>query len=377
MTGYNFRQQPMSGIYVHIPFCHSKCFYCDFFSTAAKSDLDAYIDAVAREYNRRKEEIDPTRPSTIYIGGGTPSILSPQQIGRLFDILPTDSASEITIEVNPEDVTDEFAAFLSSSPVNRVSMGVQSLDDAVLRAIGRRHSAADSLRAVERLRNAGITNLSLDLIYGLPGQTCENWIDTLDRILALHPEHLSAYSLMLEPGTRLSAMVRSGKYEETPQEVSERMYAELCRKTTETGMNHYEISNFALEGYHSRHNSAYWDMTPYLGLGPGAHSFDGTCRRSNPTRIKEYICAEGFVAETETLTNDQMIDEYLMVRLRTSSGLSLDEFCRRFVAEATKSLMNRAASEISSGRLIHSDNTLRIPENHWLVSDSILINLFC
>lgn len=365
----------MSGLYIHIPFCHSKCHYCDFYSGPLACDHDRYIDALIRELYCRSGEIEMP-PRTIYIGGGTPSLLSAERLGRLFAALPAEAAEEFTIEVNPEDVTGEFAAFVASSPVNRVSMGVQSADDDILRRIGRRHSWADVVTAVSRLRDAGIANISLDLIFGLPGQTLEGWSRTVDAALTLCPQHLSAYCLMYEPGTRLSAMLRAGKIEETAPEVLERMYMILCEKTASAGFRHYEISNFALPGYESRHNSSYWNLTPYLGIGAAAHSFDGDVRRSNPADIQEYVSSDGPVFATEHLSNGERIDEYLLIRLRTAEGVDMADYERHFGAEEARRLLTAAEAHLAAGRLLLADGRLRIPERHWLITDSILVDLF-
>lgn len=365
----------MSGIYIHIPFCHGKCFYCDFFSTPTRSDHKKYVEALEREFASRRNEI-VMPPSTIYLGGGTPSILPPSLLQRIFDFLPLEKAEEITIEVNPEDVTESFAEFLSASPVNRVSMGVQSMNDTELKSIGRRHTAADTVRAIRLLRQAGINNLSLDLIFGLPGQTCESWLNSLEKTLTLQPEHLSAYSLMYEPGTRLWAMRQAGKIAEISDEESEAMYFSLCRATAEAGMLHYEISNFCRPGFHSLHNSSYWDLTPYLGLGTSAHSFDGETRRHNLSDIHGYIESTAPVCIKEETTEDERIDEYIMVRMRTSEGLDIEKFTSLFGKKNTETVLFRARPHISSGRLIKNGSMLQIPERFWLTSDSIIIDLF-
>lgn len=366
----------MSGIYIHIPYCHSKCYYCDFYSMPLRANHEEFIEALRREYERRRHEITPENPATIYIGGGTPSILPVRSLERILDWLPTDNAKEITIEVNPEDVTEGLAVFLDSSAINRVSMGVQSFDDNVLRKIGRRHTSKEALDSIDRLRNHGIANLSIDLIYGLPGQTIDSWKETLDIAKQIEPEHLSAYSLMLEPGTRLHAMTLTGKISEVAEDDAEEMYRLLCRMSNEMGMTHYEISNFAKPGMESKHNSSYWSLVPYLGLGPGAHSYDGKVRRFNPSNLKKYLETDKPLTETEQLTPQQMIDEYLLIRLRTSEGLSLAEFSGRFGEDETTKLLARAESEIKSGKLRIDRGRMMIEEDNWLVSDPILINLF-
>lgn len=255
-------------------------------------------------------------------------------------------------------------------------MGIQSMNDHELRYIGRHHSATDAVTAYNRLRDAGITNISLDLIYGLPQQTPESWNDSLEKTIDLHPNHLSAYSLMLEPGTRLWAKLQAGKFKETSQEISEEMYLRLCHIMKNHGFEHYEISNFSQPGYRSLHNSNYWNLTPYLGLGVAAHSFDGTTRRFNPTNLRKYIDSPSTVHETEHLTDTQKINEYLLIRLRTQEGIDLLDFSNRFGNVEAELLIQRAKPNIQEGMLTLSDGMMAIPESRWLVSDTILVNLF-
>lgn len=232
----------MAGLYVHVPFCHAKCLYCDFYSMPAHQHIEAWMKALLNEWNVRRHELkEPV--TTLYIGGGTPSNLPHNMLGELITTLKQPSMTEITVEVNPEDVTDQLATTLKKNGVNRVSMGVQSLADAELQAVGRRHSAQKAIEAVELLRKSGINNLSLDLIYGLPYQTIESWQQSVKGILELHPEHISAYSLSYEDGTRLTAQLKNGKITETPQEVSAEMYEILCRllKEEDTSITKFPI----------------------------------------------------------------------------------------------------------------------------------------
>lgn len=366
----------MAGIYIHLPYCHAKCAYCDFYSTPDTSTMAQLPAAIAREWQARSAELDGERVDTIYFGGGTPSMLQPAMLDSLLGIMPAEEASEITIEVNPEDVSEEFARWLAHSPFNRVSMGIQSLDDDELKAVGRRHTALQAIEAARRLRNAGIMNLSLDLIFGLPGQTLESWERSLRGVLDLRPTHLSAYSLMVEPGTRIYARMNTGKLTLPSQQLNAEMYRRLCTVSAGYGMEHYEISNFALPGHRSKHNSAYWNLTPYLGLGPSAHSFTQGIRSYNSKSVKDYI-ANPLARTVEHLNTNEHIDEYLLIRLRTLEGLDTKEFRKLFGAKETEQLLKRAAADIRSGRLEASDNYLRIPRQHWLVSDPIIIGLMC
>lgn len=365
----------MAGIYIHVPFCSSKCFYCDFYSGPARSeDLKGqFAEAIVSEMRRRANELtDPV--TTVYIGGGTPSQLSPRELDRIIAALPLADVTEFTIEVNPEDVDAGFATWLATSPVDRVSMGIQSFIPSELDAIGRRHTPGRALEAVRLIRDAGIRNLSLDLMYGLPGQTAESFARSVDMTLDLAPEHISAYALMLEPGTRLSAMIASGKLSEIPQEESDSMYRRLCDTLRRAGYDHYEISNFALPGRRSAHNSAYWNLTPYLGLGPAAHSYTGGLRRFNAPSVKRYLADSAASLTVESISESEAIDEYIMIRLRTSDGLDVADFRRRFGDDATARLQRKitaAACRLTSA----AENRVRIPEDLWLVSDPIIVDL--
>ena len=363
-----------TGLYVHIPFCRSKCGYCDFHSGPMLDLADAYLESLANEARHRVTQ----SVSTLYIGGGTPSSLSCRQLEKLFDILPEPvGAGECTIEVNPEDVNDQMAHFIAhSTPVNRVSMGVQSMVEAELSAAGRRHSPLTVVRACDTFRRHGITNLSLDLIYGLPTQTVESWRYSLDALLALSPDHLSAYMLSYEPRTRFTAMRDAGKLKEASEETLVEMYHSLLDRTRAAGMEHYEISNFALTGRRAIHNSSYWNGSDYIGLGTGAHSFIQGVRGYNPPGIRAYIRQKGlqfYVEESETDCN--RFNDVVITRLRTSDGLSVDHLRRQFGDSMTDQLLRDARPHLDAGRISLSAGVMRIPEESWLVSDAILVDL--
>ncbi|WP_303323166.1 radical SAM family heme chaperone HemW [uncultured Duncaniella sp.] len=268
-------------LYIHVPFCHSKCAYCDFYSTHRKEWMEAYTDALINEWRVRSETFDEGI-DTLYFGGGTPSSLPTALLKRIIDALGLDTRllREATIEANPEDVSPEWVRFIvNETPLRRVSMGIQSFDDSELHTVGRRHTAARAIEATEILRAEGIANISCDLIYGLPGQDMKSWKRSLSTLTGLRPEHISAYLLSYEPGTRLFAMLDKGKIEETPDEVVEAMYAHLCEVTAKEGYRHYEISNFALPGKEAIHNSSYWDGSPYIGLGRPIHAISKNISR--------------------------------------------------------------------------------------------------
>jgi oxygen-independent coproporphyrinogen-3 oxidase len=350
----------MAGLYLHIPYCRSKCAYCDFYSGPfGKPSAEEYVAAMRNEYAvRRLSEMGPDEFATIYVGGGTPSSISPQLLEPFLRHRRDDA--EITIEANPDDVDTEWVEQIAALGFNRVSMGVQSLVDSELQAVGRRHSADQALRAIDTLRSRGIENISCDLIYGLPGQTIESWRYSLQRLLAEGLPHLSAYLLSYEPGTRLYAALTTGRLQEASEEMVQEMYAILCQEATAAGFQHYEISNFALPGLHSRHNSAYWDFTPYLGLGPGAHSFDGKVRRFNPPNIKQYVAASGLTTETEELSADERHNDIVITALRTARGISPDDLSIVELEEAKRTLQPTAG-----GRY-------RIAEEQWLLSNLLM-----
>lgn len=363
----------MAGVYIHVPFCHSKCAYCDFYSVMKLADAGAYAQAVGREYEARRHELGPEPVRTLYLGGGTPSILPPELIAKAVEPVPKSELREFTIEVNPEDVSADKAAAWRSIGVNRVSMGVQSLVDAELRAVGRRHSAAQAVQAVRTLQDAGFSNISLDLIYGLPGQSVESFEYSLREVLALGPQHLSAYLLSYEPGTALTRRLERGLITETDEATAVGMYDALCRTAAAAGFEHYEISNFAIPGARALHNSSYWNLTPYLGLGPAAHSLDCRgVRRYHSPNITEYLAAPAATTVDEESETDRLND-LLIISLRTAAGLDLGLIPVRYRSR----LLEAAIPFLKSGELVISQTPthpghLRIPEPHWLRSDTLL-----
>lgn len=371
--------QSVGGLYIHVPFCHSRCYYCDFFSSAdAPGELkERYLHRVMEEIDSRAPQGLDTPFNTIYIGGGTPSSLPLPLLGRLIDSLNTTACREFTIEVNPEDVNEQLCKLLTSIPHRRVSIGVQSLVDGELQGVGRRHSAATAINASRLLRSHGIDNISLDLIYGLPGQTLSSFDTSLKGVIDLQPTHLSAYLLSYEPHSRLTLMRDRGSVTEATAEEACRYYDHLCKVTAQAGYEHYEISNFALPGYYSRHNSSYWDGSPYLGVGPGAHSYDGFRRSFNTPMLKRYL--DGGYTATLTPDDDNnpqsALNDMIITALRTARGLSLTSVAERYGTSAVDRLIKDASAAIVAGTLIHDGDRLVIPECHWLITDSILIQL--
>ena len=363
----------MAGIYVHVPFCHAKCAYCDFYSLANTRFMRAYTDAVIAEWNSRKSEIGEDSVRTLYFGGGTPSILKPEDFQRIATVFPTEHLEEFTIEVNPEDVNPDRVLAWKAVGVNRVSMGVQSLVDEELKFVGRRHSSVEALEAIDCLRAGGICNISCDLIYGLPMQTLDSWVLSLDTLLDKNIQHLSAYCLSYEPGTRLTMKRDRGEIMEADEELIADMYGMLCEKAAQKDFSHCEISNFALPGFHSRHNSSYWNSTPYLGLGPGAHSLgaDGV-RRYVPSDIKAYVAHPAEAAVVDEEDEIDRFNDLILISLRTAHGMALDAVPSEYLPQ----LVTSAKPHITAGRLTEVDGRLIIPEEQWLISDMVIRDLF-
>jgi oxygen-independent coproporphyrinogen-3 oxidase len=374
----------MAGIYVHIPFCASRCSYCDFFSTLRLEESGLrYVEALIAEARLRRGELHGEQVKTLYLGGGTPSQLPVTLISQfvvgLREIFSLDTVEEFTVEANPDDVTREWCEGMVSLGVNRVSMGVQSFEDSILRLIGRRHTAQQAMEAVGRLRTAGISNVSIDLIFGLPGQTLASWTESVQQAIALKPHHISAYGLTYEEGTRLWHQRERGKVIEVPEEQCLEMYRILVNLLEDAGYEHYEISNFALPGYHSRHNSSYWNDTPYLGLGAAAHSYDGQIRRSNPSNLNAYIdkVLSGEVAfQEEKMTRWERYDEGVMLGLRTSQGVDTNKLRNDFGDKALRHFTREAARHMASGYLYKTeDGRYVLTRDGIMLSDSIIRDL--
>jgi len=366
------------GIYIHIPFCQSRCIYCDFYSTTFGAEWKPqYVSALLREMEMRSDELHNTPVSSLYLGGGTPSQLPVELLQKVFngiaDHFSLTSDAEVTIEVNPDDVTPEFLLALRDTPVNRISMGVQTFDDGLLQFLHRRHNAREALDAVDLLRRFGYQNISIDLIYGLPGQTMKMWQDDLKQTLLLGLPHLSCYSLQFEEGTGLMKALQTGQIRETDEELSLAMYEYLMDATSAAGMQHYEISNFCFPGMHSRHNSSYWNQLPYLGFGPSAHSYDGNrVRRWNLSDLKAYVRAIDIVPhEQETLSDNELYDELILTRLRTREGLPLTLLSK----ERMNYCIELAKPHLDSGKMEIKDNCLRLTRSGIFVSDDLMSDL--
>ncbi len=388
-----------AGIYVHIPYCARRCLYCDFYTEGViRADWPAYVSALLAELRQRLDgpEGDTLRDAdryTLYIGGGTPSLIPLPEFRRLADGIlgmTERKPSEFTIEVNPDDVSREKAEAWRAAGIDRVSMGVQSLIDSELKFIGRRHDAATAIQAYGMLRPL-FDNISLDLMFGLPGQTMDSLRQTLDGLMRMRPEHISAYSLMYEERTALTRLRDSGKIQEADETLSVDMFRAICDTLEQNGYIHYEISNWAMPGSESQHNSAYWQGVPYLGLGAGAHSYDGRrTRRSNLPDAPLYISSLSDLSHssqsshsshsshytTEDLDSEALREEMIMTRLRTRHGLDLAEYAERFGQSALDSLMRRAAPIIARGLLSDDHGHLSLTRDGVMLSDDIISDLF-
>ena len=390
----------MAGLYIHIPFCASRCIYCGFYSTTSLKLRQQYVDAVCREMILRRERSSIkgtgslTDISTIYLGGGTPSQLTPEQLRQLFLYinkvynLPSPLGGvggglEITIEMNPDDVTPAWAVVLPQLGINRVSMGAQTFDNERLRFLHRRHTAAQVQQSVSILRDAGIKNISIDLMYGFPNETLNDWQRDIEAALSLGVEHISAYCLMVEEGTPLYKLMNPRDGSPCDEELEREMYEELIDRLTAAGYEHYEISNFAKPGYRSRHNSSYWQDIPYMGLGAAAHSYTllggppsetTTIRSWNVADIHQYIetIERGELpSEQEVIDNDTHYNDRITVALRTSDGLDLTTLSDRHRRYCQKEAQNF----LDDGLLQLHDNRLSLTRKGLFVSDYIMSSL--
>ena len=310
----------MAGLYVHIPFCKKRCLYCDFFSTTLLERRKAYVEALLREIKARKDEAgEPIR--TVYLGGGTPSTLEAEDIQRLLEAVGIEEAKEVTMELNPGDATPAYMRALRGVGINRLSIGIQSFQDELLQLIGRRHNVTQAIEAVKMAQEAGFDNVSIDLMYALPTQTMAQWQTDIETALQLGIQHISCYGLMYEEGTVLTKRAEAGELEVIDEDTENAMYDYLCERLKDAGFVHYEVSNFALPGYEAKHNSSYWDGTPYVGVGAGAHSYVGNVRSWNVSDVDAYIQGTA-KRESEVLSDKDLYNERIMLGLRTCRGIS-------------------------------------------------------
>lgn len=415
----------MAGLYIHIPFCKSRCIYCGFYSTTLSSTWqDRYVDALCQEMEMRtspspsqgggcppvlsmngSQNDRPSPPwegsgevSTIYLGGGTPSLLSAENLRRLFAAIhqhyDCSQLQELTIECNPDDVTLPFVAVLPQLGITRVSLGAQTFSDDRLRFLHRRHTAHQVDEAIALLRQAGIRNISLDLMFGFPNQTLDEWDEDIAHAIALQPEHISAYSLMYEEGTPLFEHLQKGHLSELSDELSRQMYELLINRLDAAGYEHYEISNWARKAplkeetssdndrkspWRSLHNSSYWNQTPYIGIGAAAHSYDGETRSWNVSNLQQYVSAIESGQrpyESETIDDDTRYNDIVTTALRTREGINLSALSTRH----RQYLLQQARRSLDAGLLAISDTPagesfIHLTRQGLFVSDDVMSDL--
>lgn len=373
----------MAGLYFHIPFCKRRCYYCDFYSCTSLALKPQLLQMLEQEMRLNRDFLDGSTLRSLYFGGGTPSLCTPEEIGRLIQraasLWDTSRLEEVTLEANPDDLTQPYLEALRAQGVNRLSLGIQSFRDEDLRWMHRRHDAAAARRAVRMAREAGFDNLTIDLIYGLPSMTLEQWDANLQEALDLKIEHLSAYHLTLEPGTVFGRQAARGQLTPADEQMGRAQYEHLHRRMTEAGFEHYEISNFARPGHRAVHNSSYWFGAPYLGVGPSAHSYDGQrLRRWNCADLHRYLAEtpQNRQCETETLSDTDLYNEYLMTRLRTDRGIDSRELERSFGAHRLQYFQERAAKFLDAGLIICETERYRLSSEAFFVSDGIISDLF-
>ena len=405
----------MAGIYIHIPFCKSKCAYCGFYSLPSLKLKDRFLEAVKEEIVQRKGYLNGENVNTIYFGGGTPSLLSIAEIESLLHLINTTYSiaenPEITLEANPDTLSLDYLEGLRQLGINRLSIGIQSFFDNDLKYLSRRHDSQHARQCIEWAKQAGFSNISIDLIYGLPTSNAEQWNRNLDLFFALGLPHLSAYALTLEPNAILTKQIEQGKVPPVNEEDALRDYEILCQRAAENGYLHYEISNFCRCGMHSKHNASYWFGTPYAGFGPSAHSFDGTSRQWNVSSVERYCeaisaasrhCEEerrsnpdkellyldcfvprndakrvqDTVIEKEQLSHEQQYDEYVMLRLRTHWGIDLKWLKREMGERFSTYCEQHARPLVAQGRLSQTREFLYLTDAQMLFADGVAEELF-
>lgn len=372
-----------SGLYVHIPFCKSKCVYCGFYSTVNHRETERFLSALSEEIDLRSTAAEGATFRTIYFGGGTPSLLQPSQLQHILDNIhrhyDIDPDAEITIEANPEQLTSDYCKELKTLGFNRISIGIQSFHDEILQFLGRKHTAKEAMQAVENAHNAGFDNISIDLIYGVNERDNTLWLKELETAFTLPIRHFSAYALTVEENSLLYRRIRQHKTVEPDEDLASVQYTILTEMVEKSALAQYEVSNFAVKGWESRHNSAYWDRTPYLGLGPAAHSFDGTHRSWNAPTLPDYFAQIGQrkpFHERETLTDTDRYNEYLLLRLRTRAGIDLREMEALFGRERTGGLLRHFETDVDARHYECNPDRLHLTAEGLWFADGIAGDLF-
>ena len=369
----------MAGIYIHVPFCKRRCGYCNFYSTTRLELKKSYLQALKKEMEGRRHYLNGEPVQTIYFGGGTPSLLEPTEIQSVIDAIKqlhsVTENPEITVEANPDDLSPAYIGQLAETEANRLSIGIQSFDDAMLMLMNRRHTAQQAVEAVKNCQKAGFANISVDLIYGLPRMSGSDWQRQLEMVAGLGVQHLSAYHLSYEEGTAFGLKLKRGQLAEVSEDESLKQFEILTAWAKTAKFEHYEISNFAQPGFRSRHNSSYWNRTIYLGIGPAAHSYNRTTRSWNTANTAEYIkgiesakCVFG----KEVLSAADIFNDYVITALRTSSGIDMEYLEREQPQQMVDYLKNQAESFLKAGKLEYAGSHLKLTHSGIFVSDEIM-----
>lgn len=381
----------MSGLYLHIPYCKQACHYCNFHFSTTLHHREGMINAIVEEMELRRAELPDAPLKSIYLGGGTPSLLTGEELQRIFEQIATlfqlTPQAEVTMEANPDDLSPDKVKQLWNSPINRLSIGIQSFSETDLRFMNRAHNAIEARACIEYAQDAGFENLSIDLIYGAPTTSDEQWAKNIEIALDYDIPHLSCYALTVEPRTALAQFIKNGKVEPVDDEQTAQQFEYLIAALRAAGYEHYEISNFAKPGWRAQHNSSYWLGRPYLGIGPAAHSFDGDrTRRWNVANNARYMSGIELwsnnpgkmppdLIDFEILTDDQRYNEYVMTALRTSWGLDLEQV-REFGAQYPEHFLQHAEAFLDAGHLSRKGSVFRLTEDGKLLADRIAMEVF-
>lgn len=373
----------MSALYIHIPFCKTRCNYCDFYKSTSYAKAGDYIEALGREMAFRKDYFGDDPIDTVFFGGGTPSIYSPEMLQGILDkaasVWNLDGVKEITVEANPDDITEDYLKRLSRTDVNRMSFGIQSFLDRDLQLMGRRHTSAQAVDAVKRTQDMGFTNISVDLIFGIPGMSLREWENNVLKAMLLGVQHISAYALTVDEDSVFGRWVAEGRMVLESDEMCERQFLICHQILTDGGFNHYEISNYALgEDNRSAHNCAYWCGKKYLGLGPSAHSYDGAQRIYVVNDLEKYLQEAGTdkIYGREVLSRTDKYNEFIMTALRTCCGVRRDVMTEKFGFEALLYFEYSAEKFLKNGLMVRDGNEYKIPPEKFMISNSIISDLF-